>query len=106
MRILPPRVQGGIPREVVHRVMRRHIHEMRYCYEQTLNRRPEVRGRVSLRFAITPAATVGASSVTANTTGDAALGTCLAQRVRRWRFPTCTGCGVDMVHADLVFERQ
>ena len=38
-------VRGSLSKEVIRRVIRRHINEVRFCYEQELNSRPDLEGR-------------------------------------------------------------
>ena len=81
---------GGLSPEQIRRAIRRHINEVRSCYEDALLRRPNLEGRVSVRFIISAAGTVQTSSVE----GEAALtevGTCIAHASRGWSFPNSEG---------------
>ena len=106
VRMMPPRVQGAIPQAVVHRAMRRHMGEVRNCYERMLNRRPDLGGRLGLQIVVTEAGQVLNAAVTENTTGDGALAQCVRLRVRRWRFPRNNAAGVVMVQARLLFTTE
>jgi len=59
---------------------------IRICYERSLKVNPDVQGKVTIRFTIGRAGTITDIQITENTTGDAAIGTCIAQKVRAWRF--------------------
>src|SRR6478609_9903326 len=59
----PPIVHGTLDREIVRRVVRQHLNEVRYCYEQALARKPALSGRVVAHFSITPGGTVLASAL-------------------------------------------
>ncbi|MFK7985117.1 MAG: TonB family protein [Sandaracinaceae bacterium] len=90
-------VRGSLAREVIRRVIRRHINEVRFCYEQELNARPDLTGRVSVRFTIGPTGAVQDSSVSSSTLSNARVEQCIAQALRRWRFPAPPGGGVVVV---------
>lgn len=56
------------------------------CYTQALTRDRDTRGRVTLAFTIGPAGKVVAATAYENTSGDVALGACVAAVARRWKF--------------------
>jgi hypothetical protein len=53
-----PEVVGGLAMAVIRREVRRHLPEVRYCYEQALTRRGDIAGRVTVEFVITPQGSV------------------------------------------------
>ena len=87
-------VRGSLSQEVIRRVVRRHIREVRFCYEQELIAHPGLGGRISVAFVISPSGGVNESIVTSSTLGSAALESCITQSVRRWTFPAPEGGGV------------
>lgn len=94
--------RGGLSRESVRRVIRQHVNEVRFCYEQGLIERPDLAGRVTVTFLVAPAGTVSTSSVTSSTIEDRAVQSCVASAVRRWGFPESEG--PTMVTYPLVFD--
>ncbi|MEC7519980.1 MAG: AgmX/PglI C-terminal domain-containing protein [Myxococcota bacterium] len=95
-------VTGALSREVIRRVIRRHINEVRFCYEQGLQESPELEGRVMAQFTISPSGAVTQSSIAETTLGDAAVESCIASAVRRWTFPAPDGGGSVMVRYPFV----
>jgi TonB family protein len=83
----PPVVTGSLAADAIRRVVRRHLAEVRHCYEQALQSQPDLTGTVSVRFVITPAGSVAASTVAGSTLGSARVESCVATAVRRWTFP-------------------
>ncbi len=77
---------GRIDKAAVESVFRRRMSAIRVCYERSLKVNPDVEGKVTIRFTIGRAGTITDIQVTENTTGDASIGTCIAQKVRTWRF--------------------
>lgn len=97
-------VQGSLSKEVIRRYIRRHINQIRYCYEQQLARRPDLAGRVSVRFVITPSGAVSSSSVAGSTLGEPTAEACVARAVQRIAFPQPEGGGVVIVTYPFMFQ--
>jgi len=97
-------VTGALDKEVIRRVIRRHINQWRYCYERELQANPNLWGRVVVRFTIAPTGQVVASEAVESTVGNAAVDRCMAQAVRRWQFPKPKGGGVVVVNYPVVVK--
>ena len=80
-------VRGSLDKEIIRRVVRRHINEVRYCYEQALTKSPALGGRITVQFTIAPFGQVVASLLQSSTVGSAGVENCTVQAVRRWEFP-------------------
>lgn len=87
-------VRGSLSAEVIRRVVRRHLNEVRFCYEQQLNTRPDLEGRVVINWIISPTGAVQRATVANSTLRDQQVEQCIAQAVRRWTFPAPDGGGV------------
>ncbi|HXI55388.1 MAG TPA: AgmX/PglI C-terminal domain-containing protein [Polyangia bacterium] len=85
--------RGTLDKEIVRRIIRAHLNEVRFCYEQELPRHPTLSGRVVIQFAITPGGQVASSAVQDSTLHLASLEGCMTQAVRRWTFPQPQGGG-------------
>ena len=96
-------VTGAIERDVVRRIMRAHINELRYCYERELQKNPALAGRVEVGFVIDAGGRVTAANVLKDTMGDPTVGVCAAGAMRRWTFPKPEGGGIVKIVAPLVF---
>ena len=90
-------VHGSLSKEVIRRVIGRHINEVRFCYEQELNSRPDLQGRVAVKFIISPTGAVQTAAVDKSDMGNAKVEQCIAQAVRRWTFPAPEGGGIVVV---------
>ena len=95
-RITPERanVMGGLSPEAIRRVVRRHLPEVRFCYEQGLQSNPGIEGRVTVSWIIGSSGAVQSSNVTASSLGNGRVESCISQAVRRWSFPQPEGGGV------------
>ncbi|MFV8754453.1 AgmX/PglI C-terminal domain-containing protein [Nannocystaceae bacterium ST9] len=83
----PPSVEGDLDREVVRRVTRAHTNEVRRCYDAALGDAPRTSGRVVLDYSITSEGRVSVVAVTTDTLNDDEVSTCMARRLKSWRFP-------------------
>lgn len=88
---LPTTTTGGLSREQVQRTVRRHINEVRFCYTQELQSRPDLEGRVAVQFMVRADGTVQTSAVAQQTGNIGDVGSCVSQSVRRWTFPASEG---------------
>jgi hypothetical protein len=93
----PTRVLGNLDREIVRRVVRSHMHEVRFCYEKELAQHPDLWGRVMASFTISGNGQVAVSGIQSSTLNYPPVETCIAQAVRRWEFPRPEGGGIVMV---------
>jgi hypothetical protein len=90
-------VRGSLDKEIIRRIIRLHLNEVRYCYETELVRRPGLSGRVSVQFTIAATGQVMASWLESTTVNDARVEGCIVQAVRRWEFPKPSGAGITIV---------
>jgi tetratricopeptide (TPR) repeat protein len=87
VRRAPVEVRGALNPDIIHRIVRAHINDVRYCYNQGLARDPNLRGRVAIRFTIDVWGKVRESAVHESALTDPAVGPCIAERIQRWAFP-------------------
>lgn len=95
---------GKLDKDIIRRIVRAHINEVRYCYSKGLVKDPKLAGRVGIDFAIGAAGKVTSSSVGNNTLADATVGKCIAKAVKRWKFPRPTDGGTVTVTYPFVLE--
>jgi len=97
-------VIGGLPQEVVGRVVRRHWNEVKYCYEKELATQPGLAGKVVLHFVIGENGDVADAQVRETTLDNPRAEGCMLQQARRWRFPAPVGGGRVEVTYPFVFK--
>jgi TonB family protein len=97
-------VRGALDKEIIRRVIRSHIKEVKFCYEQELLRKPDLYGRVTIQFTITPMGSVSSSAVQQSTMGNAKVEQCIARAVQRWEFPKPQGGGIVIVAYPFVLK--
>ncbi|HEX4517715.1 MAG TPA: AgmX/PglI C-terminal domain-containing protein [Polyangiaceae bacterium] len=93
----------GLPREVIRRVVRQNVAPIRTCYEKALRAKPDLAGRVVVRFKIDAAGNVATSESTSATTlasPDAVA--CVVDAFKPLVFPEPEG-GAVIVNYPIVF---
>jgi len=90
-------VRGSLDKEIIRRIIRRHINEVKFCYEQELTKKPQLGGRIMVQFTIAASGQVIASVLQNSTMGNAKVENCTVQAVRRWEFPKPLGGGIVIV---------
>jgi len=97
-------VLGSLDRDTIRRVVRGHLHEVRYCYNQGLARDAGLKGRVLIKFIIDSKGKVSSSTVKSSTVSDKNVGNCAAKAIKRWVFPKPKGGGLVIVSQPFVLE--
>jgi TonB family protein len=90
-------VRGSLDKEIIRRIIRRHINEVKYCYETELTKKADLSGRVSVQFTIAATGQVIASVLQSSTMSNIRVENCVVQAVRRWEFPKPMGGGIVIV---------
>ncbi len=86
-------VKGALDKDIIRRIVRAHINEVRHCYNQGLVRDPNLSGRVAVQFTIGPTGKVPVAVVQESTIKDRDVANCVAKAVKRWTFPKPQGGG-------------
>jgi TonB family protein len=69
---------------VIGPVVAGHASEIQYCYESELRRNSDLKGKVVVRFAITPQGKVRNATIVSSNLGNAKVEQCILARIRRW----------------------
>lgn len=86
-------VKGGLDKDIVRRIVRAHLNEVRHCYGRALSADPDLTGRVEVDFLISPEGRVLTAVVASSSLGNDAVTTCIARAVKRWKFPKPRSAG-------------
>jgi TonB family protein len=90
-------IVGSLDKDIIRRVVRAHINEVRYCYNQGLAKDANLKGRVAVQFQIGATGKVPTAVVSETDVKDGSVNNCIAQAVRRWQFPKPPGGGTVIV---------
>ncbi len=97
-------VRGSLDKEIIRRIIRRHINEVKFCYEKELAKKPDLYGRVIVQFTIAGSGQVVASVVQQSTMNNPSVEQCIAGALRRWEFPKPQGGGIVIVSYPFVLK--
>jgi hypothetical protein len=97
VRVGPSVIKGALPKDQVERVVRRRLASIRNCYEKQLAVKPDLAGRVVVKYIISPDGAVKLSQAQDSTLDNSKVEICMAQTVRRFRFPPPEGGGIVVV---------
>lgn len=78
---------ADVDRAALSRYIRDRLGAIRGCYERELKRNPSLKGKVVVRFNITPAGRAGDIKIEENTLGSPEVGSCIQSLMRTWIFP-------------------
>ena len=98
-------MRGSLDKEIIRRIVRRNINQVRYCYTQGLATRPSLEGRAVVQFTIAPTGQVLASVLQSSTLNAVAVESCVVNAVKRWEFPKPDGGGLVIVSYPFQFNR-
>lgn len=84
-------VSGSLDKEVIRRVIQRHISEVKRCYETELEKKKDLAGRVMVRFTIGTDGKVTESSIAESTLHSPEAERCITDAVKGWEFPAPRG---------------
>lgn len=99
-----PIIMGSLDKEIIRRVIKEHMQQIRYCYEKELIRSPGLFGKVATQFTISAAGTVQSAEVSQSTMNNPEVERCITSKIRTWVFPKPKGGGVVIVKYPFIFK--
>jgi TonB family protein len=96
-------VQGTLDKEIIRRIVRRHLNEVKFCYQEALAAHPALEGRLVTQFSIAPSGRVLAAVVQSSTLKAVSVESCVVNAIKRWEFPAPERGGLAMVSYPFTF---
>ena len=96
-------VMGSLSAEQVDTVIKRHLSQIRFCYQRQLPRDPHLAGKVSVRFVIAGDGSVSLAKIHDSSLGNAEVERCMVDRFFRMTFPEPLGNGTVIVKYPFLF---
>lgn len=75
---------GSRDRDAVAAVVARHTSAIQFCYQREVKRNPNLRGKIVVRFVITPQGTIASVTVISSNLGNPSVESCIVERIKRW----------------------
>ena len=74
----------GRNQDDIQEMILKHNNSVKYCYQRELKRNPNLKGKLVVRFRITPQGTVKEVEVISSTLNNRKVERCVSNRIRRW----------------------
>jgi hypothetical protein len=97
-------VRGSLSKEIIRRVIQKHMAQIRYCYEKELQRSPGLFGKVATKFEIAANGQVNYAKVIKSTMNNREVERCITARIESWRFPEPEGGGIVEVNYPFILK--
>ena len=97
------KIEGGMSREMVKRVIDQHLSEITYCYESALISNPTIMGRIAFEWKILMSGEVGEIRILASSVNSHEVHDCIKSAIKSWQFPKPVGTEV-IVSYPFVFD--
>lgn len=99
-------VSGELDKATVRRVIQSYLGQIKWCYQKELQKNPDLGGKVVLSFLIAANGSTVNPSVSLNTMATPEVGSCIAQKATRWKFPSPRNGGVVKVSYPFLFKSK
>jgi outer membrane biosynthesis protein TonB len=99
-----PIILGALDRSLIDEVIKRHMNQIRYCYQRELTKNPSLGGKIVIKFIIAKDGTVSTASVKTSTMGNSGVEQCIVGRFMRMQFPKPKGGGIVIVSYPFLFS--
>ena len=97
-------VFGGLHASQIDETIKRHLSQIRYCYQRQLQKDPGLQGKLVTRFVIAQDGSVSKAETKRSTLGNAAVDSCVNGRLSRITFPEPKGGGLVIVSYPFMFS--
>jgi pSer/pThr/pTyr-binding forkhead associated (FHA) protein len=97
------KIEGGMSREMVKRVIDQHIDEIQHCYETALINNPIISGRIVFEWKILMSGRVGEIRIVASSVNSHDIHACIKSAIKSWQFPKPVGSEV-VVSYPFIFD--
>ncbi len=99
-----PIILGALDRSLIDEVIKRHMNQIRYCYQRELTKNPSLGGKVVIKFVIAKDGTVSSAEKKTSTMNNGAVEQCIVGRFMRMQFPQPKGGGIVIVSYPFIFS--
>jgi pSer/pThr/pTyr-binding forkhead associated (FHA) protein len=98
-----PIILGALDKSLIDAVIKRHMNQIRYCYQRELTKNPNLGGKITVKFVIAKNGSVSKASTKSSTMGNRAVESCINGRFMRFKFPEPKGGGIVIVSYPFIF---
>ena len=98
-----PIIMGALDKSLIDRVIKRHMNQIKYCYQKQLTKNPNLGGKITVKFVISKDGSVSKASTKKSTMGNSAVESCINSRFMMSKFPRPKGGGIVIVSYPFIF---
>jgi hypothetical protein len=98
-----PIIIGALDKSLIDRVIKRHMNQIKYCYQRELSKDPNLGGKITMKFVIAKDGSVSKASTQKSTMGSSTVESCINRRFQRFKFPEPKDGGIVIVSYPFVF---
>jgi hypothetical protein len=99
-----PIILGALDKSLIDAVIKRHMNQIRYCYQRELTKNPNLGGKIVVKFVIAKDGSVSKASTKSSTMANKAVEGCINSRFQRFTFPEPKGGGIVIVSYPFIFQ--
>jgi hypothetical protein len=99
-----PIILGALDRALIDAVIKRHMNQIRYCYQRELTKNPSIKGKIVIKFVIAKDGSVSSASTKSSTMNSPSVEDCIVGRFLRMQFPEPKGGGIVIVSYPFIFS--
>lgn len=99
-----PIILGALDKSLIDAVIKRHMNQIRYCYQRELTKTPDLAGKVTIKFVIAKDGTVSKAEASSSTLKSPSVESCITGRFRQFQFPEPKGGGIVIVSYPFIFS--
>jgi pSer/pThr/pTyr-binding forkhead associated (FHA) protein/outer membrane biosynthesis protein TonB len=99
-----PIILGALDKSLIDAVIKKHMNQIRYCYQRELPKNPSLGGKVTVKFVISKTGSVSKASTKTSTMNNKAVEGCINSRFMRFQFPEPKGGGIVIVSYPFIFQ--
>ncbi|MFT7519771.1 MAG: hypothetical protein ACI9MC_001915, partial [Kiritimatiellia bacterium] len=98
-----PIILGALDRSLIDAVIKRHMNQIRYCYQRELTKNPNVKGKLVVKFVIAKDGSVSNANIKSSSMKNGSVENCVVGRFMRMQFPKPKGGGIVIVSYPFIF---
>ena len=99
-------ITGGLPKEVIARYIKSKLGLILHCYERQLSIKPDLFGKVEVKFTIGATGSIIQKSIKKSTLANKVVESCILRKIARWQFPKPKGGGKVVVKYPFMFKSR
>jgi len=97
-------VSGKLDKELIQKIIRRNMPQIRWCYQQGLQKNSNLEGKVVVNFTISSVGKVIQTAIKQSTMHNDEVEQCVLSKISRWKFPEPKGGGIVQVNYPFIFK--